>query len=80
MLRKHLGSSLGVKERPNGHSSCRVCKLSGPLWEVFVDRSDALANAEFRELLFVACPYPFEEAGDLKFACPDPYLGHPDGT
>jgi hypothetical protein len=25
MLSKHLGLSPGVKECPNGHSSCRVC-------------------------------------------------------
>jgi hypothetical protein len=55
MLRKHLGSSLGVKECPNGHSGCRVCKLSGPSWDAFTDRLDPLTNTEVRKLSSTVC-------------------------
>jgi len=46
MLKKHLGLSLGKKECPNGHSGCKVCKLFGPLWDVFADSLDLLASDE----------------------------------
>jgi len=63
MLRKHLGSSLGVKECPKWtfwlQSLQPICMLSGPSCGTFAARPNHLSNAKVRELTFAARSDPF---------------------